>query len=153
MNTLTKITLLLAIAVVATAAAPASASAAASCHSINAKGIGQDNGNLTTNAQIIGGGLLHGTTAAAFTPTGFSFPEFLFTGTITFTTNNGTLTASLTGSLNVVTGEFAATTTGMSGTGQLAGVTGQLTLRGVEDLATLAFTEDVTGEICVDLAP
>jgi hypothetical protein len=152
MRTLVKITLLLAIVAVATAA-PASAPAAVSCHTINAKGIGKDNGDLTTTAQIIGGGLLHGTTAAAFTPTGLVFPNFFFGGTITFTTNNGTLTATLTGSLNVVTGEFTATTTGMSGTGQLAGVTGQLTLRGVEDLSTLAFTEDVTGEICVDLAP
>jgi hypothetical protein len=50
------------------------------------------------------------------------------------------------------TGEFSATTTGMSGTGKLAGVTGELTLNGVEDLSTLTFTEDVTGEICVDLA-
>ena len=41
----------------------------------------------------------------------------------------------------------------MSGTGRLTGMTGQLTLRGVEDLSTLASTEDVTGEICVDLAP
>ena len=152
MKTLVKITLLLAIAAVA-ATAPANAPAAVSCHNINAKGIGQDNGDLTTIAQITGGGLLQGTTAAAFTPTGFIFPDFFFTGTITFTTNNGTLTAALTGSLNVVTGEFTATTTGMSGTGQLAGVTGQLTFSGVEDLSTLVFTEDVTGEICVDLAP
>ena len=152
MKTLVKITLLLAIAAVA-ATAPASAPAAVSCHKINAKGIGQDNGDLTTNARIIGGGLLHGTTAAAFTPTGFIFPDFFFTGTITFTTNKGTLTAGLTGSLNVVTGKFASTTTGTSGTGKLAGVTGQLTLSGVEDLSTLVFTEDVTGKICVDLAP
>ena len=85
MKTLVKITLLLAIVAVA-AAAPASAPAAASCHTINAKGIGRDNGDLTTNAQIIGGGLLHGTTVAAFTPTGFVFPTFFFGGTITFTT-------------------------------------------------------------------
>ena len=152
MKTLVKITLLLAIAAVA-ATATASAPAAVSCHKINAKGIGQDNGDLTTNARIIGGGLLHGTTAAAFTPTGFIFPDFFFTGTITFTANKGTLTAGLTGSLNVVTGKFTSTTTGMSGTGKLAGVTGQLTLSGVEDLSTLAFTEDVTGQICADLAP
>ena len=152
MKTLMKITLLLAIVAVA-ATAPASAPAAVSCHIINAKGIGQDNGDLTTNAQIIGGGLLHGTTEAAFTPAGFVFPIFSFTGTITFTTNNGTLTAGLTGSLNVVTGQFTGTTTSMSGTGQLAGVTGELTLNGVEDLTTGVFTEDVTGEICVDLAP
>ncbi len=152
MKTLVRITLLMAIAALA-ATVPASAPAAVSCHKIKAKGIGQDNGDLTTTAQIIGGGLLHGTTAAVFIPTGLVFPDFFFTGTITFTTNNGTLTASLTGSLNVVTGEFGATTTGMSGTGKLAGVTGQLTLSGVENLTTLAFTEDVTGEICVDLAP
>ena len=152
MKTLVKITLPFAIAAVA-AAASANAPAAVSCHKINAKGIGKDNGDLTTNARIIGGGLLHGTTAAAFTPTGLIFPDFFFSGSITFATNNGTLTASLNGSLNVVTGEFAATTTGMSGTGQLAGVTGKLTLRGVEDLSTLAFTEDVTGQICVDLSP
>ena len=148
-----KRTLLLLSLVVVGMALPAQAPAAVSCHKINAKGVGQDLGGGMTTAQIIGGGLLHGTTAAQFTITGLSGTVASFEGTIAFTVNGGTLTANVVGTLDLATGAFSATTTSISGTGKLAGATGNLAFNGVENLSTGSFTEDVTGEICVDLAP
>jgi hypothetical protein len=143
---------LLMLGVVA-AAAPAPSSAAVSCHKINAKGVGQDLGGGMTTARIVGGGLLHGTTAATFVITGFSGTVASFHGTIVFTVNRATLTAELAGTFDVATGAFAATSSSIAGTGKLAGATGSLTLQGVEDLTDGSFTETVRGEICVDLAP
>jgi hypothetical protein len=148
-----KAVLVLTLLVVATAAAPAAAPGAVSCHNINAKGIGQDLGGGQTIAQIIGGGLLHGTTGASFVITGFSGTVASFEGTIVFTVNNATLTANVSGTLDLVSGEFQATTSSISGTGKLAGATGSLAFSGVENLSTGSFTEDVTGEICADLSP
>jgi hypothetical protein len=68
-----------------------------SCHKINAKGVGQDLGGGTATADIIGGGLLQGTTVGNFTITGGAFPVFSIAGTVEFTTNNGTLTVTITG--------------------------------------------------------
>ena len=138
---------------VAAATTPAEARGAVSCHAINAKGVGQDLGGGRTTAHIIGGGLLQGTTEASFVITGFSGTVASFTGTIVFTVNNATLAPAVSGTLDVATGEFEATTSAVSGTGKLAGVTGSLSFSGVEDLATGSFTEDVTGEICADLSP
>jgi hypothetical protein len=129
------------------------AQAAESCHKINAKGVGQDLGGGMTEAQIIGGGLLHGTTAGVFEITGASGPLLSIAGTVTFTTHQGTLTVSVTGTLNVATGEFSASGPVTDATGKLAGATGELSLEGVENLSDGSFVEDVTGEICVDLAP
>jgi hypothetical protein len=127
--------------------------AAVSCHKINAKGVGQDLGGGMTEAQIIGGGLLHGTTAGAFGITGGAFPVLEIAGTVTFTTHQGTLTVTVAGTLNVATGEFSASGPVTAATGKLAGATGELLLEGVENLEDGSFVEDVTGEICVDLAP
>jgi hypothetical protein len=126
---------------------------AVSCHKINATGIGQDLGGGQTTAQIVDGGLLQGTTQASFVITGFSGTLASFEGTIIFTVNNATLTAHVSGTLDVATGKFQATTSSISGTGKLAGATGSLSFRGVEDLSTGSFTEEVSGEICVDLSP
>lgn len=41
----------------------------------------------------------------------------------------------------------------MASTGKLAGTAGTLMLDGIEDLTTGTFVEDVSGLICVDLAP
>jgi hypothetical protein len=127
--------------------------AAESCHKINAKGVGQDLGNGMTQAQIIGGGLLHGATQGSFTITGGAPPSFTIAGTVAFTTKQGTLTVQVNGTFNVATGDFVASGSVTSATGKLAGATGTLLLDGVEDLTTGTFAEDVTGLICVDLAP
>jgi len=129
------------------------AQAEVSCHKINAKGVGQDLGGGMTEAQIIGGGLLQGTTEAAFVITADTPPAFPFEGTVTFTTKKATLTVTITGTFDVSTGNFAASGPVSGATGKLAGATGTLTFEGTQDLSTGVFTEDVTGLICVDLAP
>jgi hypothetical protein len=144
---------LLTLAVAVAAAAPDRGSAAISCHNINAKGVGQDLGGGATTASVMGGGLLEGATAASFVITGISGTVASFEGTIVFTVNNATLTAALTGAIDVASGAFSATTTSITGTGKLDGATGSLLLSGIENLATGSFREDITGEICVDLAP
>jgi hypothetical protein len=153
MSYIPKALMLLTLAAAVGAVAPVGVSAAVSCHNINAKGAGQDLGGGATTATITGGGLLEGTTAASFVITGISGTVASFEGTIVFTVNNATLTAALTGTIDVASGVFSAATTGITGTGKLAGATGNLSFSGVENLATGSFTEDVTGEICADLAP
>ena len=129
------------------------AQAKESCHKINAKGVGQDLGGGVTEAQIIGGGLLHGTTEGNFTVTGVSGTVASFVGTVEFTTKHGTLTVTVEGTLDLATGEFSASGTVTDATGKLAGATGDLSLEGVEDFSDGSFVEEVTGEICVDLGP
>jgi hypothetical protein len=140
------------VAVIAGLTMIGEARAEVSCHKINAKGVGQDLGNLATQAEIIGGGLLHGTTAAQFAITGMSGTVFSIEGTVTFTTHQATLTVAVTGTFDVVSGEFSAAGPVSGATGKLEGATGTLTLQGVQDLSTGSFVEDVTGEICVDLS-
>lgn len=137
------------------------ATAGVSCHQINAKGSGsgaapQDGdppGLIRTSAQIRGGGLLQGTTEAAFQVTGPTPTGIAFAGDITFTTNRSTLTLDLHGTLDLTTGEFTASGDVREATGKLDGATGTLTLTGVQNLLDPAgsFTEKVSGEICVDL--
>lgn len=136
------------------------AHAGTSCHNINAKGIGQDTGGAgtpqdpaTTVAQIRGGGLLQGTTAARFVFTGGTPPVFTFAGPLTFTTNRATLTVSLMGTVDVTSGVFMANGPVVDATGKLAGATGSLILDGVQSFVDGTFVETVTGQICVDLSP
>ncbi len=153
MSALGRVGRLFLFVVAATLVIVSQSQAAESCHKINAKGVGLDNGDFTTDAKIIGGGLLHGTTHAAFTPTGMVGTIVSFAGTVTVTTKNGTLTVSIVGTLDVSSGEFSGTGPVTGATGKLAGATGILTFEGVQDLSTGVFVEDVTGAICVDLAP
>jgi hypothetical protein len=134
-------------------AGDANAKADVSCHNIRAKGVGQDQGGGVTTARIIGGGLLHGTTVGNFVVTGFSGTVATLGGTVVFTTNNATLTVTITGSFDVVSGEFSASGPVTGATGQLAGATGNHLFGGIEDLSDGTFVEDVTGQICVDLGP
>ena len=96
---------------------------------------------------------LQGTTAAAFTITGLSGTLASFVGTITFTTNRAALGAEVARTLDLATGAFSATSSSFLGTGKLEGATGGLVFAGVENLLTGAFTEVVTGQARVDLAP
>jgi len=128
------------------------AEAATSCHKINAKAVGQDNFDLTTQATILGGGLLNGTTASSFA-VGGTPPDLVFEGTIVITTKHGTLTAALVGTIDVSTGESSAVADVTSGTGKLEGASGMLFFEGIEDLATGKFAEDIAGSVCVDLSP
>jgi hypothetical protein len=152
MNALSRLLLLVAALSLAVVA-PTAVDAAVSCHRIDASGVGQDQGGGNTVAQISNGGLLQGTTAAAFTITGLSGTLASFVGTITFTPNRATLAAEVAGTLDLATGVFNASTSSLSGTGKLEGATGGLVFAGVENLLTGTFTEVVAGQVCVDLAP
>jgi len=120
------------------------------CRRINADGVGQDLGGGNTTATISRGGILNGTTAAHFDITGGTPPVLTFAGTVVFTTKKGTLTVGIAGTFNIATGAFNATGPITSGTGRFAGATGTLTFSGVEDFSTGAFTETITGRICLD---
>jgi hypothetical protein len=153
MNVLRRVLLLFLVVVVGTLVTVSQARAAVSCHKINAKGVGQDLGDGVTQADIIGGGLLQGTTEGNFVITGFSGSVASIEGTVVFTTNQATLTITITGIFDTASGEFSATGPVTDATGKLAGATGKLLLEGIEDLTNGRFVEDVTGTICVDLAP
>lgn len=153
MTTLQRVVQLGLVGVLAAVTMTTTTRAEVSCHKINAKGVGEDLGAGQTQARIVGGGLLHGTTVGNFVITGISGTVASIAGTVTFTTNQATLTVTVAGTFDVATGEFSAAGPVTGATGKLAGATGNLTLEGVEDLSTGTFVEDVTGEICVDLAP
>ena len=124
-----------------------------SCHRINARGAGEDLGGGATRARIIGGGLLHGFTNAQFEFTGMSGTRVVFEGPVTFTTARGTLTITVEGTFDPATGEFSASGPVTDASGKLEDATGTIYIDGVQDFSTGTFVEDVTGEICVDLAP
>ncbi len=148
--------LLVCLAASLATAAPAAAHrghpsppAHARCVPVAASGVGQDLGGGQTTATISVAGVEVGTTAAAFTITGVDVNIASFTGPIVFTGLGGTLTAQVTGTLDVTTGVFGSTSTSVTGTGLLRRVTGDLTFTGTEDLATGAFTESIRGQLCL----
>jgi hypothetical protein len=118
------------------------------CRAIHALGVGQDLGGGRTEARVLGGGVLHGTTAATFTNAGVSGAEASLAGTVRFTTNKATLTVSVTGSLNTGTGAFSVAGPVSAATGKLAGSTGSLAFQGVENLSSGTFTERIAGTLC-----
>jgi hypothetical protein len=73
-----------------------------------------------------------------------------FTGPIVFTNALGTLTAQVAGTFDVASGAFRATSTSLTGTGLLRGVSGSVTLEGLEDFVTLRFAGTITGRLCID---
>ncbi len=117
------------------------------CTRVHAVGHGQDLGGGNTAATITHGGLLNGTTNTHFEISGAP-PIFTIVGTLVLTTKHATLTVQLTGTFDVSTGAFTATGPISGATGKLTGATGTLTLTGVEDLATGAFTETIDGTLC-----
>jgi len=127
--------------------------AGVSCHLINAKGVGQDLGGGSTSAKIIGGGLLQGTIAGSLSITGITGTVATFVETVTFTNQHGTLTVMVTGAIDLTTGQFNASGPVTAASGKLSGATGNISLSGVANFATAIFTEDITGVVCVDLAP
>jgi len=121
------------------------------CVSVTADGVGQDLGGGVTEATLSVGGRTIGTTRAAFTLGTISGTAAPFTGPLVFTPNRvpGTLTAQLTGAFDVTTGVFTATSTSVTGTRALRGVTGAITIRGTENFADGTSTETISGELCV----
>jgi len=157
MKALSKLVLLLLLVIAPALGTFADARAAESCHKINAKGVGQQVSDTETTATILGGGLLHGTTYGDFSgsiPDYSNYPPIIAfsEGTITFTTNRGTLTVTVAGTMEftltgqmIFIGEGAVT----DAAGKLAGATGNLHFDAVEDMTTGSFVETVTGNICV----
>ena len=94
-------------------------------------------------------GVAIGTTEASFTVTGIEASVASFTGDITFRNTYGTLVAPVSGTLDTASGHFVSSSTTVSGTRAYRQVTGSLTFTGTENLATGAFTEVVTGTLCV----
>jgi hypothetical protein len=94
------------------------------------------------------------TTEAAFQITGGTATVLTFAGPLTLRPSSvpGTLTAQLTGSLDLATGPTAATfsaaSTSVTGTGPLSRVTGRVAIAGVQNLVDGSFTETLTGELC-----
>jgi hypothetical protein len=118
------------------------------CVPILATGVGQDLGGGVTEATISVAGIAVGQTKASFTTMGVSGTVASFAGPIVFTSRAGTLTAQSTGSLDTTTGDFRTTSTNLTGTGLLWGITGDVTLAGMENLTTGRFTETITGSLC-----
>ena len=121
------------------------------CIPVYATGSGQDLGNFHTAAKIFVGPVWVATTAASFTPTAMSGTSVSFSGPIVFTAvgNLGTFTVSAAGTVDTSTGHFEANGPITAPTGLLVGTTGQLVLVGNENLTSGAFTETVTGQLCV----
>jgi hypothetical protein len=138
---------LLATALIAVGAAQAS-DGDDGCKAIHATAIGQDLGGGVTVATISGAGWFNGTSRGSFAITGGAPPVFTVAGNVVFTTKHGTLTLNAAGTFNVATGAFKTSGAISGATGKLAGATGTLTLEGVQNLATGAFTETITGTIC-----
>lgn len=107
------------------ASAPAQAREPRTCVSVRLTGIGQDlgpdgQGRLHTTATVSLAGYAIGTTEATFTPSGPPVGTSLaFTGPIVFTPrgSTATVTADVRGSVDLSTGRFVATSTGVSGSG------------------------------------
>jgi hypothetical protein len=128
------------------------------CIPINAKGEGaitsQRLTEVDTASQIIGGGIIHGTTTAQLFPTSFDPTTGIetFVGTLVLTTQNGTLTLFIfNGVFDTTTGEFSNDSMVVEGTGRFAGATGGLFFHGFV-AADGTFTDDeISGEICVEV--
>jgi hypothetical protein len=122
------------------------------CVPVYASGVGQDLGNGMTEATISSHGVVLGSTHATFTPITTSPTSETFSGPIVFSSAAGTLTAQVTGSFDIsgsTAGTFNASSTSITGTRLLRGVSGHVTLNGNENLSTGAFTETITGRLCV----
>ena len=141
---------LLVVALPVATAQGATPRATTVCVPVRATGVGQDLGGGRTQATISSHGFVVGHTAAAFKIDQVVGTTASFTGPIDFTNVFGTLTAQVAGTFDVASGAFQATSTSLTGTGLLRGVSGSVTLQGLEDFATLRFTETITGRLCLD---
>jgi hypothetical protein len=118
------------------------------CLPVSATGVGQDLGGGNTQATISIHGVEVGQTNASFTTTQVVKTIASFTGPIVFSSPPGTLTAQVAGTFDLTTGAFHVTSTSITGTGLLRGITGRMTLVGHENLTNGTFTETLTGQLC-----
>jgi hypothetical protein len=120
------------------------------CREVHARGTGQDLGGGVTHADIRGSRLLRGTTDALFSIVSVQGSVAMLVGTVNFTVRDGTLAVGVIGTFDLASGAFRALSTSLSGTGRLAGVSGNLVFEGVENFSTGAFTEEISGDLCRD---
>ncbi|MEO0563856.1 MAG: hypothetical protein AAF125_17255 [Chloroflexota bacterium] len=73
-----------------------------------------------------------------------------YTGTISITANNGTISGTIAGSINLLTGELNSTVNLTEGTKKYKKRTGTLSVNGVFDLATGAEFDNYAGTIQVN---
>src|SRR5262249_21746710 len=152
MRTLRTRWLILAMTVVSLAAAMPTR-AQVTCHQINAKGEGAFTGPTTTESQIIGGGILHGTTTAELVITGTdpTTGARTYVGTLVLTSEHGTLTLDIfDGLYDPVTGEFSNDSAVASGTDEFAGATGELYFHGFVFPDGTFIDDAIVGEVYVD---
>jgi hypothetical protein len=125
------------------------------CRAFQALGDGVDNGDPdgdgqgTTTATIHRGKHVLGTTVGTIVPGPIVDGELAFTGTIVFTDDQGTLSAPVEGTFNLASGEFAARSDDVTGTGGYALTTGKLRVWGVQNLEDGTFTEHLLAKLCV----
>lgn len=121
------------------------------CHVVNAKGVGSLTGPTTTVSQIIGGGLLHGTTTAVLNFTGGEGDVAFYDGTLELTTKHGVVYYDLfNGTFNLATGEFTADSAITGGTGRFDGATGDLYFHGFVLADGVSFFDDeISGSVCL----
>jgi hypothetical protein len=142
---------LLTAGLVAPADAVPGGSATERCTGFHARGVGADDGAGNTTATLYRGQREFATSAGTLV-LGPVDPETLvstFTGTIVLTNDKGTLSATVEGTVDTVSGDFAAISTDLTGTVGYADTTGRLRFRGTEDLVTGEFTEHLYGKLCV----
>ena len=132
------------------------------CHNINATLVGGFVGPLNTAGEMIGGGLLNGTTA--FTGDDLEFSAGLaptvpastasYTGVLVITTRHGALSLRDVGIFDTDVaggeGEFSSRARVIGGTGRFTGASGILFFHG-DTAEDFTFEADVSGEICLAL--
>jgi hypothetical protein len=158
MKRLRALLLMLVVVLAGSVANVGTAQAVETCHTINARGTGHITSQTTSGAitvsQIIGGGLLHGTTEAHLTFTSIDPTTGIatFEGTLVLTNKHGTLTLFVfNGVFNTQTGEFQNDSVVTDGTGRFAGATGNLFFHGFV-APDGSFTDDtIRGTVCVNL--
>ncbi len=137
------------------AAPSAHASTSRLCVPVRAVGVGQDNGvnaqgQLTTTGTVLVGGVEVATSQATFTPGTQSATALSFSGPIVLASevDASMLTAEVNGSVDLSTGKFTATSTSVTGTGVISGISGHLRFKGRENLGTGEFQENISGKLC-----
>jgi hypothetical protein len=104
----------------------------------------------TSTEGTIESGILKGTTAFSGAFTAAVEPTTLgYTGTLTITTDQGTLTISDVGVLDLANNAFAEIDRVTGGTGRFAGATGTLFVSGPFDPVAGSFEGAITGEVCL----
>ena len=153
MKGLQRLALMFLFVVAGMLATGAPARAKESCHKINTKAVGHFTGPTTTESQIIGGGLLHGTTTAELTITGVIAPGIVsFDSTLVLTTEHGTLTLSFfDGIFDLGSGEFSADSVVLDGSERFDEATGALFFHGVSFPDATFIDDEISGEICLDV--